>query len=154
MSAPHNAEKRAAIRETWLSSHHRLDPTQNLLFTPFFSFFYLFPSFFPLLLPFFLISSFFLFSHFSNFCLLHPCYCVSSKYIDYTSVSDPFHFDADPRIRFRDNGSGSGSGSGPKIEQIFGTRIQINASRSGSGSGPMIRIRPDPDPKHWIIQYT
>ena len=28
-----------------------------------------------------------------------------------SSVSDPLHFDADPRICFRDNGSGSGSGS-------------------------------------------
>ena len=30
----------------------------------------------------------------------------------------------------------------------FGTRIQINVSWYGSGQ--MIRIRPDPDPKHWI----
>ena len=32
---------------------------------------------------------------------------------------------------------------------FFGTRIQINISWYGSGSGQMIRIRPDPDPKHW-----
>ena len=34
---------------------------------------------------------------------------------------------------------------------IFGTRIQINVSWYGSGSGQMIRIRPDPDPKHWFF---
>ena len=34
------------------------------------------------------------------------------------------------------------------------TRIQINVSWSGSGSGQMIRILPDPDPKHWIFYYT
>ena len=36
--------------------------------------------------------------------------------LPFTSVLDPYHFDADPdpdlRIRFRDDGSGSRSGSG------------------------------------------
>jgi len=40
--------------------------------------------------------------------------------IDWGSVSDPYHFDADPdpRIRFRDDGSVSGIRIRPKIEQI------------------------------------
>ena len=35
---------------------------------------------------------------------------------------------------------------------FFGTRIQINVSWYGSGSDQMIRIRPDPDPKHCNLQ--
>ena len=35
------------------------------------------------------------------------------------SVSDPFHFYADPRNSFRDNGSVSGSGSGSDKFQFF-----------------------------------
>ena len=30
------------------------------------------------------------------------------------------------------------------------TRIRIHVSWSGSGSGQMIRIRPDPESKHWL----
>ena len=39
-----------------------------------------------------------------------------SKIIAKSSVSDPYHFDADPRIRFWDDGSGSGSGSGSDLK--------------------------------------
>ena len=36
---------------------------------------------------------------------------------------------------------------------FFATRIQINVSCSefGSEPGQMIRIQPDPDPKHWLM---
>ena len=34
---------------------------------------------------------------------------------------------------------------------FFATRIQINVSWSESGPGQMIRIQPDPDPKHWLM---
>ena len=36
------------------------------------------------------------------------------------------------------------------ITIFFATRIQINVSWFGSGSGQMIRIEPDPNPKHWL----
>ena len=36
---------------------------------------------------------------------------------------------------------------------FFGTRIKINVSWCGFGSGLMIRIRPDPDPKHWFFSW-
>ena len=40
------------------------------------------------------------------------------KFLLASSVSDPFHFDADPRVRFQDNGSGSGSGSDLKSNKF------------------------------------